>query len=84
MRPLSTGTPEIGDIYNQPVVALDKITQAQRDLLQAMDTVDRLKEEGIQSARRNIAALAQMTAEMQGRLDGLQTGTRAEPRALEA
>ena len=68
-------TQEIGDIYNQPVVALDKITQAQRDLLQAMDTVDRLKEEGIQSARRNIATLAQMTAEMQGRLGGLQTGT---------
>ena len=77
-------TQEIGDIYNQPVVALDKITQAQRDLLQAMDTVDRLKEEGIQSARRNIATLAQMTAEMQGRLGGLQTGTDAEPRALEA
>lgn len=77
-------TQEIGDIYNQPVVALDKITQAQRDLLQAMDTVDRLKEEGIQSARRNIAALTQMTAEMQGRLGGLHTGTDAEPRALEA
>ena len=77
-------TQEIGDIYNQPVVALDKITQAQKDLLQAMDTVDRLKEEGIQSARRNIATLAQMTAEMQGRLGGLQTGTDAEPRALEA
>ena len=77
-------TQEIGDIYNHPVVALDKITQAQRDLLQAMDTVDRLKEEGIQSARRNIATLAQMTAEMQGQLGGLQTGTGAEPRALEA
>jgi len=77
-------TQEIGDIYNQPVVALDKITQAQRDLLQAMDTVDRLKEEGIQSARRNIATLAQMTAEMQGRLGGLQTGPGAEPSALEA
>jgi uncharacterized protein YaaN involved in tellurite resistance len=76
-------TKEIGDIYNQPVVALDKITQAQRDLLQAMDTVGRLKEEGIQSARRNIATMAQMTAEMQGKLGGLQTGIATERPPLE-
>jgi len=36
-----------------------------------MNTVDHLKEEGIQSAERNIAMLAQMTAEMQGKLGAM-------------
>ena len=50
-------TAEIGDIYNNPVIAIDKIAQAQRDLLEAMATVDKYKDEGIQAARQNIATL---------------------------
>ena len=81
MRRRSSSTPRrSATSTTNPVIAIDKIAQAQRDLLQAMATVDRLKEEGIQSARRNIATLAQMSAEMQGKLGGLQTGTDAEPR----
>jgi uncharacterized protein YaaN involved in tellurite resistance len=75
---------EIGDIYNRPVIALDKITQAHRDLIEAIATVDRLKEEGIQTARQNIAQLARMSDEMQGKLAALRTGSTEEPSTLEA
>jgi len=34
-------TEEIGDVYNNPVIAIDKIAQAHNDLIEAMDTVDR-------------------------------------------
>ncbi len=65
-------TAEIGDIYNNPVIAIDKIAQAQRDLLEAMATVDKYKDEGIRAARQNIATLARMSEEMQGKLAVLQ------------
>ena len=45
-------TEEIGDLYNSPVIAMDKITQAHDDLIDAMNTADRLKQEGIESAPR--------------------------------
>ncbi len=77
-------TDEIGDIYNQPVIALDKVAQAHRDLVEAIETVDRLKEEGIQAARQNIAQLAQLSDEMQGKLAALRTGSTGERPALEA
>lgn len=77
-------TDEIGDIYNQPVIALDKIAQAHRDLLEAIATVDRLKEEGIRTAQQNIAKLAQMSEEMQGKLATLQTAAVEERTRSEA
>jgi uncharacterized protein YaaN involved in tellurite resistance len=65
-------TEEIGDIYKRPVVALDKIQQAQNDLLAAMDTVDRLKAEAIEAASENITKLSQMSEEMWQRSHGLR------------
>ena len=53
-------TEEIGELYNNPVIAMDKITQAHNDLMEAMDTADRLKQEGIDTARENIAKLSQL------------------------
>ena len=37
---------EIGDVYSNPVIALEKITQAHDDLMEALDIADRLKVEG--------------------------------------
>lgn len=65
-------TAEIGDLYNNPIIAIDKIAQAQRDLLAAMATVDQYKDEGIRTARQNIATLARMSEEMQSKLAALQ------------
>ena len=77
-------TQEIGDIYNSPVIAIEKITQAHNDLIEAMNTADRLKQEGIDSARENIAKLRQMSSELDDRSRGLREQVESEPRSVEA
>ena len=73
-------TEEIGDVYNNPVIAIDKITQAHTDLMEAMDNADRLKQEGIEAARENIAKLTQLSTDMNERSSGL----REQPALAEA
>lgn len=65
-------TEEIGDVYNSPVIAIEKITQAHNDLIEAMDIADRLKQEGIDSARENIAKLTQLSVDLEQRSHGLR------------
>jgi uncharacterized protein YaaN involved in tellurite resistance len=77
-------TEEIGDVYNQPVVAIEKITQAHNELIEAMDIASRLKQEGIDSARENIAKLSQMSTDLQQRVSALHERTEAEPQSIEA
>jgi len=77
-------TEAIGDVYNNPVIAIDKITQAHNDLIEAMDIADRLKQEGIDSARENIAKLGQLSAELQRRASGLVEQRNAEVQSIEA
>ncbi len=45
-------TNEIGDVYKNPVIAIEKLQQAHNDLLEALDTASRLKTEGIESRAR--------------------------------
>lgn len=61
---------EIGDVYTNPVVALDKLTQAHQDLVEAMNTAARVEAEGMQAARANIEKLRQMTEELAVRSPG--------------
>ena len=77
-------TEEIGDVYNNPVIAIDKITQAHDDLMEAMDTADRLKQEGIESARVNIAKLTELSTAMQERASGLRDQTALPEASIEA
>ena len=77
-------TEDIGDVYNNPVIAIDKITQAHNDLIEAMNTADRLKQEGIESARENIAKLSQLSTEMSERSQGLRDQRETEARSIEA
>ncbi|MCZ6891466.1 MAG: toxic anion resistance protein [Chloroflexi bacterium] len=63
-------TREIGDLQHQPVIAMDKITQAHNDLVEALDTANRLREEGIEAARNNIAELSQMSGSLAQRVSG--------------
>jgi uncharacterized protein YaaN involved in tellurite resistance len=68
-------TQEIGDLYNNPVIATEKLEQAHNELMQAMDTAERIKQQGIDSARANIARLGQLSADLQRRVSGLaETG----------
>ena len=64
-------TEEIGDLYNQPVVAMDVLVQAHNDLLTALDTASRLREDGIESARKNIGEIRVLTAGLADRVEGL-------------
>lgn len=75
-------TVEIGDIYKEPVVAIDKLTQAHNDLIEAINTVDRLKNEGIDAARQNIATLNALVKDLEERSRGLTE--QREARSLEA
>ena len=76
-------TVEIGDVYNSPVIAIEKIAQAHNDLIEAMDIADRLKQEGIDAAREGIARLSQMSAELEQRSQGLRERA-VESQSIEA
>ena len=75
-------TAEIGDIYNSPVVAIDKLTQAHNDLVEAINLVEQLKTEGLDAARQNIDRLNQMSGKLREKFEGL--GERRQAESLEA
>jgi uncharacterized protein YaaN involved in tellurite resistance len=79
-------TAEIGDVYKNPVIAIDKLTQAHQDLIDAIDTADRLKAEGITAARDNIVRLRQLSQQLEQKAlvsTGAEDRER-EPPSLEA
>ena len=61
-------TEEIGDLYNSPVIAMEKISQAHNDLVEALNTVGRLRQEGIEAAREGISQLTEMSAGLEERV----------------
>ena len=65
-------TEEIGDLYNEPVIAMDKLAQAHQDVLAALDTASNLREQGVATARRNIDELTQLTRELATHVEGLE------------
>jgi uncharacterized protein YaaN involved in tellurite resistance len=75
-------TEEIGEIYSRPLVAMEKITNAHRQLLDALDIADRQKQEGIDRARGNIAVLNRMSEEL-GQRSGAMRAPESAP-SLEA
>ncbi len=77
-------TEAIGDVYNNPAIAFDKINQAHDDLIEAMDIADRLKQQGIDSARENIVRLSQLSSEMNERASGLRDQQTKEIQSIEA
>jgi uncharacterized protein YaaN involved in tellurite resistance len=71
-------TSEIGDLYTNPVLAIDKVKSAYDDLLGAMDEMDALRKKGTESAREGIAQLKQMTEELAPRAEALRAASEAE------
>lgn len=55
---------EIGDLYREPVIAMDKLQTAISQLEQAIDATNKLKAEGIDRARENIFKIKVMTEEI--------------------
>jgi uncharacterized protein YaaN involved in tellurite resistance len=72
-------TDAIGDLYNQPVVAMDRLVQAHEDLLAALDAASRLRDEGIATAKQNISELADLTRDLSAHVDGLTDEVGAVP-----
>jgi uncharacterized protein YaaN involved in tellurite resistance len=58
-------TTEIGDAYNSPVIAIDKLEQAHSDLVEAIETAARLREEGVANAQENATRLSKLSTEIQ-------------------
>src|SRR5262249_43308882 len=64
-------TEEIGNLYQDPVIAMDKLTQAHHDLIAALDIAAKLRQDGLDTARRNIAELTVLTDDLQRQVRGL-------------
>ena len=73
---------EIGDVYKNPVIAIDKLAQAHSDLIEAVNNAGRLEAEGIQIATANLQKLRQLTAELTQRSKSL--ALQDEARSVEA
>lgn len=58
---------EIGDLYKEPVIAMDKLQVAISQLEQAIDATNKLKAEGIDRARENIIKIKVMTEEIKAK-----------------
>jgi uncharacterized protein YaaN involved in tellurite resistance len=63
---------EIGDVYRSPVIAIEKLTQAHADLVEAVSMAGRLEAEGIQLAKSNVERLKQLTAELPDKMPSLR------------
>jgi len=63
-------TEEIGDLYQDPVIAMDKLAQAHHELVAALDAAGKLREQGLDTARRNIDELTVLTQELDRRAHG--------------
>ena len=77
-------TQEIGDLYNNPVISMEKITQAHNDLIEALNTASRLRQEGIETARESIAKLSQMSATLEQKVSGFLQKSESLPESVEA
>ncbi len=69
-------TEAIGDLYSEPVVAIDKLTEAHHELLAALDAASHLREDGIVASRRNVDELTVLTRELGAHVHGLEEGGR--------
>ena len=62
---------EIGDAAKEPVIALEKLEQAHRDLEEAIEIAASLEVEGTAQAKANIQRLEQMTDQLSRRSTAL-------------
>ncbi len=72
---------EIGDLYKEPVIAMNKLEEACNKLEAAIDEANKLKLEGIEAARTNISKIKIMTEQLKSKAGALPD---AGIRSLEA
>ena len=71
-------TVEIGDMYKNPVLALDKVKQAYDDLMGAMDQMDEIRKAGTEQARAGISQLSEMTSQLDPKAQALRASREFE------
>ena len=64
-------TKEIGDLYKEPVIAMDKLEASIQLLSQAIDETNSQKAIGIEAAKTNIAKLKVMTETIKNKTNQL-------------
>ena len=64
-------TQAVGDLYTNPVLALDKVTAAYHDLASSLDELDEIRRTGTKAAREGVAQMTTLTADMAKRADAL-------------
>jgi uncharacterized protein YaaN involved in tellurite resistance len=70
-------TADIAQMYNNPVLALEKVQKSYDDLMAAMDEVEKVKRQGIDTAKQGMARLSDMSGKLAQRA-GLSTGEKPE------
>ncbi len=69
---IGSQTREIGEMQNNPVIALDRVKNAYETLVGAMDEMDRIRSAGTEKARAGIAELTRMSAVLEPKVEALR------------
>ena len=64
-------TQAVGELYTNPVLALDKVTEAYHELVGSLDDLDAIRKTGTESARQGVAQLTALSADMSSRAEAL-------------
>ncbi len=65
-------TREIGEMQNNPVIALESVKNAYNSLIGAMDEMEQIRSAGTEKARAGIAELTKMSAALEPKVEALQ------------
>ena len=65
-------TVEIGEMQNNPVLALESVKKAHNTLLEALDKMDEIRQLGTEKARTGIAELNRMSAVLEPKVEALE------------
>lgn len=65
-------TREIGEMQNNPVIALDRVRNAYESLVGAMDEMEQIRMAGTEKARAGISELTKMSAALEPKVEALR------------
>ncbi len=72
-------TQEIGQMQNDPVIALDRVKNAYESLVSAMDEMEQIRAAGTEKAKSGIAELSRMSAALEPKVEALQAARELPP-----
>jgi uncharacterized protein YaaN involved in tellurite resistance len=75
-------TTEIGEMQNNPVIALESVKKAHNSLIEAMDKMEEIRTVGTEKARAGIAELNKMSAALEPKVEALQAAGDLPPAQL--